>query len=201
MSSITPIDPDVNRIIDYWFDVTDEPHKKWFMGGPKVDKEIKTQFSGLISKARASELTSWTSQPKSTLALIILLDQFPRNIFRGSPLSYSSDSMAVEVAATAIAKGFDRQVEEIQQSFFYVPLMHDENLLSQVAGVALYESFAARCPEGSLSKKFAEQSIDPAKAHLNCILKFGRFPGRNEVLGRKNTREEIEFLKEHPHGF
>jgi uncharacterized protein (DUF924 family) len=201
MSSIAPIDTEVNRVIDYWFDVTDEPQKKWFMGGAKVDEEIKIQFSGLVTKARASELTSWTSQPKSTLALLILLDQFPRNIFRGSPLSYSSDSMAVEVATKAIAEGFDRKVEEIRQPFFYLPLMHDENLLSQVAGVALYENLAARCPEGSLTKQFSGQSIGFAKAHLNVILKFGRYPSRNEVLGRESTREEIEYLKEHPSGF
>jgi uncharacterized protein (DUF924 family) len=171
------------------------------MGGAKVDNEIKTQFGDLVGKARASELTTWAEQPQGALALIILLDQFPRNIFRGSPLSYSSDSIAVEVATEAIAKGFDREVTHLQQPFFYLPLMHSENLLSQVAALSLYDNLCHRCEPDSMPKEYAERSTEYSRLHRDVIMRFGRFPSRNEVLGRISTLEEMQYLEEHPSGF
>jgi uncharacterized protein (DUF924 family) len=201
MSSISSNNQDVDRIITYWFGGS-EPQKKWFSGGPAVDAEIKDQFSDLIDKARASQLNSWTEKPQSTLALLILLDQFSRNVFRGSPLSFSSDSMAVNITIEALAKGFDQQVPEIyQQSFFYLPLMHDERLISQVAAVAVYDSLVARSDPESEAGKLWNQSKTWGERHRDVILKFGRFPSRNEALGRESTPEEIEYLKEHPSGF
>jgi uncharacterized protein (DUF924 family) len=194
------MDPDINRTISYWFDGPNAM-KKWFGGGPQIDAEIKQQFGGLVEKARAQKLNSWTEQPTGTLALIILLDQFPRNIFRGSPLSFSSDAQALKVATEGIAKGFDRQVPLTQQSFFYLPMMHDETLLGQIAGIALFDSLAARChPESEIAKQ-TKKSGHFAKSHLDCILHFGRFPSRNEILGRVSTPEEVAYLKEHPSGF
>ena len=200
MSSIPPLDPDINRTVSYWFG-GDEPTKKWFRGGPQVDAEIKEQFGSLVEKARAEKLNAWTEQPTGTLALILLLDQFPRNIFRDSPLSFSSDPQALKVATEGIAKGFDRQVPDMQQPFFYLPLMHDETLLGQIAGIASFESLSARCDPESEIAKHAKVSVGFAKSHLYCILRFGRFPSRNEILGRDSTLEEIEYLKEHPSGF
>ena len=144
MSSAPSVNSDVNRIITYWFD-GDQPLKKWFQGGATVDAEISEKFSTLVTKARDSQLNSWKEEPKSTLALIILLDQFSRNLNRGSPDSYSKDSMTKEIAVEAIAKGYDREVDHLQQAFFYLPLMHDETLVGQVAALALYESLASRC--------------------------------------------------------
>jgi uncharacterized protein (DUF924 family) len=175
--------------------------KKWFMGGPQVDAEIKEQFGGLVEKARAEQLNSWTAEPKGSLALIIILDQFPRNIYRGSPLSFSSDSQALKVATVAIAKGFDRQVPHMQQAFFYMPLMHDENLLSQIAVTAMFELLLARSDPDSEMVKFSNNSVNFATSHRDCILNFGRFPSRNGILGRTSTPEEIAYLKEHPSGF
>jgi uncharacterized protein (DUF924 family) len=200
LSSIPSIDPDINRTISYWFEGEDL-RSKWFMGGAKIDAEIKTQFGDLVEKARASQLSTWAQQPQGALALIVLLDQFPRNIFRGSPLSYSSDSMAVEVATEAIAKGFDREVTHLQQPFFYLPLMHSENLLSQVAALALYENLCYRCEPDSMPKEYAESSTKYSSLHRDVIMRFGRFPSRNEALGRISTPEEIQYLKEHPSGF
>jgi uncharacterized protein (DUF924 family) len=200
MSSITPLDPDINRTVSYWFDGPD-PVKKWFGGGPQVDAEIKEQFGGLVEKARADKLNAWTEQPTGTLALILLLDQFPRNIFRGSALSFSSDAQALKVATEGVAKGFDRQVPHMQQPFFYLPMMHDETLLGQIAGIAMFESLLARCDPESEIAMHSKKSIGFAKSHLYCILHFGRFPSRNEILGRESTPEEIEYLKEHPSGF
>jgi len=191
---------DVSRIKSYWFD-SPEPVKKWFMGGPETDEEIRTQFGSLVDQARKSELDSWKEKPQSTLALVLLLDQFPRNIFRGSPLSYSSDAMALNVTTEAIAKGFDREVPHLQQSFFYLPLMHDEKLITQVAGMAMFELLSKRCDPESAADKFSKESWHFAERHRDVILKFGRFPSRNEILGRDSTEEEIAYLREHPSGF
>ena len=175
--------------------------KKWFFGGPQIDAEIKEQFGGLVEKARAELLNSWTEEPKGTLDLILLLDQFPRNIFRGSPLSFSSDAQALKITTEAIAKGFDRQVPHTQQSFFYMPLMHDETLLSQIAVIAMFESLLAGCDPESEMAKHSKNSVSFAYSHRDCILHFGRFPSRNKILGRESTPEEIAYLKEHPSGF
>lgn len=193
------MDPEINRINSYWFN-TDDHMAKWFRGGPAVDAEIRGQFGDLIEKARASKLTAWTEHPQGTLALLILLDQFPRNVFRGTPASFSSDSMALDIAVNAIAKGQHREVTIMQQPFFHLPLMHDERLISQVASVALCETLQSRCEGNPEVAKLGEATLGAAKSHLNMIRRFGRFPGRNEALGRESTSEEIEFLKEHPFG-
>jgi uncharacterized protein (DUF924 family) len=194
------MDPEINRTISYWFD-GDNAQKKWFQGGPHIDAEIKDQFGPLIEKARASKLNPWTEQPKGTLALLLLLDQFPRNAFRGTPASFSSDAMAVDVAVNAIAKGQHHEVTSTQRPFFYLPLMHDERLISQVAALALYESLVSQCEPDSEDAKFAGASMRFCKLHLDVILRFGRFPARNVILGRESTTEEIEFLRQNPSGF
>ena len=199
MASITTADPNIARINTYWFE-TDDPKKKWFQGGPEVDAEIKSQFSSLISDARASKLNSWAVHPQGTLALLLLADQFPRNVFRGTADAFSSDAMAHDFAVTALAKGQHAELSPLQQIFFYLPLVHDEKLLSQVAGVALSEAMFAKFKSDAENAKFAESSLVSAKKHLDVILRFGRFPARNAALGRESTPEEIEFLKEHPFG-
>ena len=199
MSSISAMDRNITRINEYWFD-TDNPRQKWFQGGPQVDAEIKSQFSELISEARASKLTSWTEQPQGTLALLLLLDQFPRNVFRGTADAFSSDAMALDVAVNGIAKEQHKELAPLQQIFFHLPLTHDERLISQVACVALCETMVARNDSGSDIMNFAASSLDSARKHLAVIQRFGRFPGRNAALGRESTAEEVEFLKDHPFG-
>ncbi len=199
MSSISAIDPNITRINKYWFD-TDNPRQKWFQGGAQVDAEIKSQFSELIAEGRASKLTSWTQQPQGTLALLLLLDQFPRNVFRGTADAFSSDAMALDVAVNAIAKEQHKELAPLKQIFFHLPFTHDERLISQVAGVALCEAMIARNDSGSDAMNMAEASLASAKKHLAVIQRFGRFPARNAALGRDSTVEEVEFLKDHPFG-
>jgi uncharacterized protein (DUF924 family) len=205
MSSLSSAQPEIDRIIQYWFNRGDEPilvsNSRWFAGGDKVDAEIKDQFGTLVQKARASQLESWTQDPNATIALIILLDQFSRNLFRGSPLSYSKDSMALDIATKAIAQGFDRKVTPVQQLFFYFPLVHDEKLISHVAANALYDGWLARNDCDQEIMEYAQRVKDGCKLHTDIILRFGRYPSRNKILGRESTPEEIEYLKTHPTGF
>lgn len=133
--------------------------------------------------------------------MLILLDQFPRNIFRGSGESYSSDAKAVEVATGAIVKGYDREVPLVQQSFFYLPFMHNETLLGQIAGRAFYEGWLRRCEGDAEALGFAKMGVVFMQKHLDVISMFGHFPSRNEVLGRKTTVEEARFLEKNPMGF
>lgn len=202
----------ITRILDFWF--TPPPDApitaKWFGPSPALDAECRALFSDWIAAARTTdELESWTSSPRGSLALLLLLDQFPRNIFRGSPDSYAADPKAVRVASRGVARGFDRHVGALQSMFFYLPFMHAEDLARQVAGVALYEGLLARCVQGDTDKeketddvtRMVDQSLKFAKAHRDVILWFGRFPSRNECLGRESSPEEREFLRRNPGGF
>lgn len=108
--------------------------------------------------------------------------------------------MAFDIATISIAKKFHREVSNIQEIFFFMPFMHSETLIGQIAGIGMFESLHARCENPEIAEK-AKISVAFAERHKNCILKFGRFPSRNEILGRISTPEEIEYLKEHPYGF
>jgi uncharacterized protein (DUF924 family) len=202
MSSLSPTDTEaINRIQTFWFptDGTNLP-KLWFAPNPTLDATIKSHFLLPITQARSGTFDHWTTTPQGTLALLILLDQFPRNIFRSSPDTFTSDSKALAIAVKAIAQGQDREVTPEEALFFYLPLMHAEDLTAQVATTALLEGFVARCEVGSAEREFAQKGLESAVRHLRVIERFGRFPKRNEVLGRESTAEELRFLEERPHG-
>ena len=209
---------DIQRVVEYWFTPitpSSPVTEKWFLppNPQQIDDEIRTQFGSLVEQARSNTLDSWTSTPMGSLALIILLDQYPRNIYRGSHLMHAADQKGVEVAVQSIAKEFDRspELQQLQTLFFYLPLMHAEDLIHQIASIAYIENLATRCasPTGSnfnaLQKedivKFVKGSLGFSKMHREVILRFGRFPSRNEALGRTSTPEELEFLKENPSGY
>lgn len=157
--------------------------------------------AALIEEARAGKLTSWTNTPNGTLALLILLDQLPRNIYRGSLQAYSGDQ-ALAVALNAVVKGLDRHAPLDRQMFFYLPIMHHESLLAQVACLGLYQSMVARAQEGPDLHDPIKGALDMAQVHADIISQFGRFPGRSESLGRHSTLEELKFLQdEGPRGF
>lgn len=231
MSTTAPTDPAINEILHFWFE--DLSFDDWFMDSAKHDQTITTRFSSLVEKARTSELdNTWLSTASGSLAMIILLDQFSRNIYRvgnhpDPGLSFSGDAKALRVASQSISKGFDRQIQrefahtsklgKTHRYFFYMPFMHAENLPSQVAAVSLAETMAQECEVVRLQKQIAgeeetetekwlrewlvNQSIPFAKMHMNCVAQLGRFPKRNEPLGREYTEEERKFLEEHPKGF
>ena len=200
-SSTSSPDTNIDRIFAFWFD---DRHAvtRWFIRDDSLDQQIKSDFGGLVAKARTADLDNWCEEPKGSLALIVLLDQFSRNIYRGSLESYSADAKAVDVTTRAIAEGFDKNMPLIQQSFFYLPYMHSESLLGQIAAKGMYEGLALRCSGGDpKARDFANTSVEMAQKHMDVIAEFGRFPARNKALGRESTTEEIAFLKEHPHGF
>jgi uncharacterized protein (DUF924 family) len=192
------MNPDISRILSFWYD---RSPMEWFMPPEGFDEECKQQFGELVHKARANELDHWATEPKGSLAILILLDQFSRNIFRGTPEMYAADSKALNIATNSIAKGFDKGVTMYQAQTFYLPLMHNESLLAQVTTMALFENLVNRASDDKDAVKFFTEGMQAAKSHLDVIQRFGRFPGRNEILGRESTKEEKEFLNANPHGY
>ena len=187
------VERETKDILNFWFDGED-PTKKWFAGG-SIDVEIKEQFEPVMKRV-FTELqdgetpfeTLWMEKPKSSLALLILLDQFTRNVFRDTRDSFSKDKIARDIATRAIALGFDREVEPLQQTFFYMPYMHGESEMAQVACLAQMELLIARCESDSVAERYVKLSHAFAKKHLDVILQFGRFPSRNKILGRESSK-------------
>jgi len=173
------------EILDFWFEET--PQELWFKKDAAFDKKIIKRFAKTYKQAVAGDLDDWKDAAKSCLALIIVLDQFPRNIFRDKPESFAHDSLARDAARHALEEGYESMLKGSEKSFLIMPLMHSEYLNDQELCVQLFSSWG----EGF------EKNLKFAKEHRDIIKRFGRFPHRNEVLGRKNTPEEIEFLKTH----
>ncbi|MGA8165191.1 MAG: DUF924 family protein [Waddliaceae bacterium] len=188
------------EILTYWFGTLtdpadDSPKEKrdaWFAGGPRVDKEIKTRFEPLVQRAGAQELEGWSTTARGRLALIILLDQFPRNIYRGTPHAFAFDSLSLKLAKEGIELGQDRLLFPVERMFFYLPFMHAEDKELQEFSAALYEELLHEAPKG-LKERFA-RSVHYADRHREIIDRFGRFPHRNAILRRESTPEELDFL-------
>jgi len=169
-------------ILDFWF--AEGSDEKWFRPPPEFDAAIVERFSATYEEAAAERLTAWEATPEGALALIIVLDQFSRNMFRDSPKAFAADPLACAVAERAIERGHDMAVSEDRRIFFYMPFEHAEDLALQDRCVALVKE---RCDRG--------QYVDYAERHRAVIARFGRFPHRNKVLGRENTPEEIAYLE------
>ena len=199
---VAPINDSSNitRLLSFWFDHPDGV-AKWFKTSPTVDAECQI-WAPLVEAARAGALAGWAQTPDGTLALLLLLDQLPRNVYRGTAAAFASDSAALEVAVDAVARGDDRRVALDRQLFFYLPLMHSESLLAQVGCLGLYQGMAARAEPGTAQRELCDRELDIAQAHVDVIRRFGRFPGRNAALGRESTTEELEYLRKNgPWGF
>jgi uncharacterized protein (DUF924 family) len=166
-------------IIAFWREAGPD---KWYEKDDAFDREIRERFLATHEAAAQGNLAGWENNPEGALALMILLDQFPRNMFRGSPRAFATDPLARAVTSRAIEKGFDRVVPRDLQNFFYLPFEHSENLADQERGVALCRAAGN------------ENDLKWAELHADIIRKFGRFPHRNQVLGRTTTAEEQAFL-------
>ncbi len=166
-------------VLAYW---REAGRDRWYKRDDAFDADIRERFLGLWRQAAAGELSSWEGSDDGALALVIVLDQFPRNMFRGGPLAYASDAPARAVARRALDRGADARVDPVLREFFYLPFMHSEHLPDQLDCLALFQNV---CDTENL--KYAVE-------HADIIRRFGRFPHRNPILGRDTTPEEQAFL-------
>ena len=181
------------KVLRFWF--ADEPgsgdstlQSRWFFPTPEFDRLCTTRFLASYEGAAHERLQDWKHEPRSCLALVLLLDQFPRNMFRGTARAFATDPKARELSRHAIESGFDRELSPLMRMFLYLPLEHSENLDDQLESVRL------SCVLAAENHDYPE-ILEHAEQHLEIIRRFGRFPGRNRALGRQSTLEEMDFLK------
>jgi uncharacterized protein (DUF924 family) len=165
-------------VIKYWFSEKSRQH--WFFSTPEIDNEIKQRYEQIWIRAASGELNGWQDSPQGCLALIIVLDQFPLNMYRGTAKSFQTEEMAVEVALKAIKKSYDEILNTDELLFLFMPLMHSENIEHQDLQVKLFEKY--------------DFNDEYSKHHRNIVKRFGRFPHRNDILGRKSSTDEVEYL-------
>lgn len=192
--------------MSFWFGALDEAGapepevaKRWFRPTPALDAEMAERFGDRVGEALERRIEGWKATSRGRLALVLLLDQFTRNVYRSSARAFAGDARALAIAREGIDVGEDRALRTIERSFLYLPFMHAENLRDQDRSVAL---FASLCTEASPElRPRVEASYEFALSHREAIRRFGRFPARNEILGRRSTPEEQAFLVESPAGF
>lgn len=170
----------IQQVLDFWF--SDAARERWFDATPDFDQTVRKRFAELFALAATGSLKEWEGSAEGCLALCILLDQFPRNMFRGDPRAFGTDDKALRIADHAVAQGFDHRLPPDRKQFLYLPFMHSETLANQLRALALYEH--AQLPEG---RRYCER-------HVEIIRRFGRFPHRNALLRRTSTEEEKAFL-------
>lgn len=179
-----------SEILEFWF--SDRARPRWFEKDPAFDDEIRRRFGAVQDAAVAGRLADWEDAADPALALVLVLDQFSRNIFRGQARAFSGDARARAVADRAIARGFDMAQPFDRRRFFYLPFEHSESLADQHRAVALFRALLESAPEAW--REEAEVQLDYAQQHLVIIERFGRFPHRNQALGRQTTEAEASFL-------
>jgi len=186
-------------LLEWWFGTFESPSeiaadkgKLWFGKRDSQDLEAQTRFGDWVEQALAGGLTEWAQRPEGWLALVLLLDQLPRMIFRDTPKSFSGDLRAQALVAQGIAADFDRQLQPIQRVFIYLVFEHCENLAVQNEAVSRYVDLVAQQPEAE--RALFTDYLNYAEKHQKVIARFGRFPHRNAVLGRESTAEELAFL-------
>jgi uncharacterized protein (DUF924 family) len=172
--------PEASAVVEFWRAAGPQ---RWFAKDADFDRRFRERFLSLHNAAAAGELADWMATLNGALALVLLLDQFPRNAFRGMPRMYASDAMARDAAAAAIEAGHDLAVEAELRTFFYLPFGHSESLVDQERSVAL-------------NRSLGEPDLLHAERHRNIVRRFGRFPHRNRILGRTMTPEEQSYLDE-----
>lgn len=187
------------NILTFWFadaahdvHVVEQRYTFWFEATPKTDQYIRNQFSDLYSQARTGALKTWQTAPRSCLALIIVLDQFPRNLFRGTPAAFATDPQAQQICQQGLAQGYLSELTLAEQLFFLMPLQHAEDIALQEESVRLSEALLTQTP--SDWHGFLNSFLGSTRKHLSIIQRFGRFPHRNVILGRESTPDEQAFL-------
>ncbi|MGE0222165.1 MAG: DUF924 family protein [Acetobacteraceae bacterium] len=179
-------------VLAFWF-AGDHATRRpvWFQTDAAFDEACRA-FSAALDQAKANAFDSWATTPRGALALLILLDQMSRNLYRGTEQAFAADPKARDIARAAVAQGFDRSLSPVERIFLYLPFEHSEDLSDQDESVRLFEG---------LHDELGGDTLDYAHRHRDVIRRFGRFPHRNAALGRDNTAEEIAYLAEPGAGF
>jgi uncharacterized protein (DUF924 family) len=193
-----PLPERARALLDFWFGPPGDPerlhHRQiWFRSTPEFDAAVRERFAADHDAAVAGRYAEWEETPESALALVMLLDQVPRNIFRSTPRAFSGDALALATTNRALARGFDQQVPAAWRLFFYLPFEHSEVVADQRRGLDLLLALPP----------VPGRNIDPhmSRLHLEIVERFGRFPHRNAILGRASTAAELAFLEECEHRF
>lgn len=188
-------------ILDYWFgdpgsatEISTRQSALWFGKLPEKDREITARFTQTYNAAISGALDHWTTSPQGRLALVIVLDQFPHHIHRETSLAFAHDAKALAISMAALASGEDKQLTMIERVFLYLPLEHAESISMQELSVAQYQQLVAEANESE--RDLFNNFLDYAHKHRDVIVRFGRFPHRNDVLGRPSSPDEIVFLKQ-----
>ena len=187
-----------SNVIEFWFGTASTAialgsRKEWFVKDPTFDDRIRQRFGPLVEQALAGPL-GWTAGAVEQLAELIVLDQFPRNLYRGTARAFAGDARALPLALSLVDAGTEHLLQPVQRTFVYLPLEHAEDRALQARSVALFTALAAEAPE-------LQGSLDYAHRHQEVIARFGRFPHRNTALGRTSTAEELEYLAQPGSGF
>ena len=195
---MTPGIPHWREIVEFWFGAPGSPErgvprKAWFEKSAEFDAAIRERFAALLDAAAAGRLATWTRTPLAALALVIVLDQFPRNMFRGSPRAFATDHLALAIAGRLVDREFDAAYLVVERAFAYLPFEHAEDRAMQQRSVELF----AGLPPDPVRASYQ----DYARRHYDIIARFGRFPHRNDILGRASTPDEVAFLAQPGSGF
>ena len=187
------------RVLDFWFEGStadtiafQQQFKRWFAGGEDFDKSIEREFSELMEQAENGSLDAWAETASSRLALILILDQFFRNVHRGTEKAFRFDEAACALAVDGVKTGMDKELSRLERVFFYMPFQHAEDMGIQKLSIEKFGELVSEAPEES--KAAYRNTLDFAKKHLDIIARFGRFPHRNAVLNRTPTKEEEDYL-------
>ncbi len=178
-----------NEVLEFWFG--ESPHRSravWFTRNPEFDAAIRARFGDAVAAALCGEFADWETSAHGALARVILLDQFTRNIFRDTPRAFAGDPLALAIATAAVDSRQDRALDRYERQFLYLPFEHSESAIDQDRSIELFSALARDTGDDSL--------LPWAARHADIVRRFGRFPHRNDILGRASTAEEIAFLKE-----
>jgi len=182
------------EVLDFWFgDPPLKPKGKlWFTGGKATNQEIEQRFGAAVQAALDGELNNWRQQPRSAVALIVLLDQFTRNLFRGSARAFEGDPAALKLCVSGMESGYVEHLHVLEAAFFFMPLEHSESMAMQDLCVRRFEELLKR--SGPDHGDYIRSNLDHALSHREIIQQFGRYPHRNRVLGRTSTAAESDYL-------